>query len=395
MNDRAPRELGLPGPRRLAGLAGPADGSADEPSAVRVDRARTELRHGRAIAIRDAARPQDGWLLAAAVETLSPARLQSFEAAATPLWLLLTAERLQALGQTQASTARALRLPAGMALAQLQALSAVSPDEAPRLPADEVEVADAAMQAALALAKRARLTPALLLARLPEADEAALAAAQVQQLSAQDVTRAAPMRADGLRRVSDARVPIAAHEDCTLVLFREVEGDAEHVAILVGSPDPSQPVPVRLHSSCLTGDLLGSLRCDCGDQLQRAIERLAEAGGVLLYLAQEGRGTGLANKLRAYRLQDGGLDTLEADRHLGFREDERDFAAAAAMLQALGIRRIRLLTNNPKKIEALRAAGIEVVDRIALLAPVNAHNARYVQTKHDRAGHLSADDEQR
>jgi GTP cyclohydrolase II len=148
---------------------------------------------------------------------------------------------------------------------------------------------------------------------------------------------------------------------------------------------------VRLHSACLTGDLLGSLRCDCGPQLQRAVARLAETGGVLLYLAQEGRGTGLANKLRAYRLQDSGLDTLQADRHLGFREDERDFAAAAAMLQALGHTRIHLLTNNPQKIEALRQAGIDVVDRVAVHGPMTAHNERYMRTK-QQAGHLGGDD---
>jgi GTP cyclohydrolase II len=170
-------------------------------------------------------------------------------------------------------------------------------------------------------------------------------------------------------------------------VFREVDGDAEHLAIVIGQPAAGSAVPVRLHSACLTGDLLNSLRCDCGPQLQRAMAQLCETGGVLLYLAQEGRGTGLANKLRAYRLQDAGLDTLQADRYLGFREDERDFAAAAAMLQALGHTRIRLLTNNPQKIDALRQAGIEVVGRLPLHGPVNDHNLRYLQTK-QRAGHL-------
>nr|MBA2724328.1 GTP cyclohydrolase II RibA [Methylibium sp.] len=134
--------------------------------------------------------------------------------------------------------------------------------------------------------------------------------------------------------------------------------------------------------------------CDCGDQLRRAIDVLAEAGGVLLYLAQEGRGTGLANKLRAYRLQDGGLDTIDADRHLGFSADERDFQAAVAMLEALGIARIRLLTNNPAKIASMRRGGIDVVDRLPLIAPINPHNSRYIRTKHDRAGHLETEDEQ-
>jgi GTP cyclohydrolase II len=144
-----------------------------------------------------------------------------------------------------------------------------------------------------------------------------------------------------------------------------------------------------MHSACLTGDLLGSLRCDCGDQLRLGIEHLAETGGVLLYLSQEGRGTGLANKLRAYRLQDAGLDTIDADRYLGFNADERDFGPALAMLKQLGIPRIRLLTNNPHKIDFMRRGGLDVVDRLALLAPVNAFNARYVQTKHERAGHFA------
>jgi GTP cyclohydrolase II len=184
-------------------------------------------------------------------------------------------------------------------------------------------------------------------------------------------------------------MPIAACDDCTLVLFREPHGDAEHIAIVVGQPDLTLPVPVRVHSACLTGDLLGSRRCDCGDQLRLGIARLAETGGVLLYLSQEGRGTGLANKLRAYRLQDAGLDTIDADRHLGFSADERDFGPAVAMLKQLGISRILLLTNNPHKVDFMRRAGVDVVDRVALLAPVNAFNARYVQTKHKRAGHFA------
>jgi GTP cyclohydrolase II len=148
---------------------------------------------------------------------------------------------------------------------------------------------------------------------------------------------------------------------------------------------------VRLHSACLTGDLLGSLRCDCGDQLRDAVELIAASGGgIVLYLAHEGRGIGLANKLRAYALQDEGLDTLEADQHLGFRTDERDYTAACAMLQDLGIRRIRLLTNNPGKIEALNSGGIEVLAREPLQGRETPHNARYLRTKRERAGHLGA-----
>jgi GTP cyclohydrolase II len=364
-------------------------------AAIRVDRACSELRRGRPLALFSAPTAAEsdgepGWLVAA-VETLGEDRLRHFAGPDAAPRLLLTAERLQALGWAAASTPRALALGGPPALASLQRLAAVTAGEiGPELPGDG-EPADATLLAALALCKRARLLPALLVRPLPAQSAAALAAAEVLQISAADLAQVAPVRPGALRRVSDARVPLLAREDSQLVLFREVDGAAEHVAIVFGQPAADGPVPVRLHSSCLTGDLLGSLRCDCGPQLQRAVEQLGQTGGVLLYLSQEGRGTGLANKLRAYRLQDGGLDTLQADRHLGFRADERDFQAAAAMLRELGIGRIRLLTNNPNKIEALRRHGIEVVDRLALHGPVNPHNARYVQTK-QAAGHLADGD---
>jgi GTP cyclohydrolase II len=164
--------------------------------------------------------------------------------------------------------------------------------------------------------------------------------------------------------------------------------------VIVGRPDPAGVVPVRAHSSCFTGDLLGSLRCDCGEQLQTAVKRLHEAGGgVLLYLAQEGRGIGLANKLRAYQLQDDGLDTLDADRHLGFSADERSYAIAAAMLRQLGFTRIRLLTNSPHKLRELRARGIDVQEMESLVAAPNVHNERYIRTKRDRAGHFIPGDQ--
>ena len=175
------------------------------------------------------------------------------------------------------------------------------------------------------------------------------------------------------------------------VVFREKNTDFEHVAVIVGDPDfnGSDPVRVRLHSSCLTGDLFGSLRCDCGDQLRGTVQRLArEGGGIILYLSQEGRGIGIANKLRAYRLQDAGQDTLDANQSLGFRMDERHFEVAAAMLKSLGCTRIQLLTNNPAKIESLRAAGIDVVEREPVKGEVNPHNQQYLVTKMKRAGHL-------
>jgi GTP cyclohydrolase II len=388
-------------------VAGPPDADSQRLAAIRVDRACVELRRGRLLALNANTVPgaamnagecrstvQPAWLVVAAVETLSEATLRSLMTAGGAPQLLLSAERLHALGWSDVSTPRALSLRRPFTLVQLQQLAAVTAGQGdPSLlgKANTAASATPVLDAALALCKLARLLPALVVVPSAVEQRAALDASDVLQLDPADVAWAAPMRAGALRRVSDAKVPLEAHDDCSLVLFREIDGDAEHVAVVVGRPVAGEPVPVRLHSACLTGDLLGSLRCDCGLQLQRAVKRLAETGGVLLYLAQEGRGTGLANKLRAYRLQDVGLDTLQADRHLGFRDDERDYSAAAAMLRALGYPRIRLLTNNPHKIEALGRAGIEVVDRLPLHTPVNDYNARYMQTK-QQAGHLRADD---
>src|SRR5690606_25062404 len=175
-------------------------------------------------------------------------------------------------------------------------------------------------------------------------------------------------------------------------LFRDEIGHSEHVAVVIGRPNFDDVVPVRLHSACLTGDLLGSLRCDCGEQLRTAVSRIASlGGGVLLYLDQEGRGIGLPNKLRAYVLQDAGLDTVDADRHLGFLADERSYDVAAVLLRQLGITRIKLLTNNPQKINALREHGIEVLGRLPLVGSTNTHNERYLRAKLERAGHLAGE----
>ena len=193
--------------------------------------------------------------------------------------------------------------------------------------------------------------------------------------------------------VSDGPVPLEEAEDARFVCFRESNGILEHVAILIGTREHwPDPVPVRLHSACLTGDLFGSLRCDCGQQLRGSLRVFAaRGGGVLLYLAQEGRSIGLGNKLRAYVLQQEGLDTVDADCMLGFGADERRYDAAVEMLRHLQIARIQLLTNNPEKVRALRAAGINVVDRLPLYGTLNRHNLLYVKAKVDRAGHWLTD----
>jgi GTP cyclohydrolase II len=186
---------------------------------------------------------------------------------------------------------------------------------------------------------------------------------------------------------SEASIPLASGVVARFVVFRDASGGDE-VAIVVGKPDLEKPVPVRLHSACLTGDVFGSRRCDCGDQLQLALTRLESlGGGIILYLAQEGRGLGLANKMRAYRLQDRGLDTFDANTTLGFDDDERDYRVAALMLRKLNCSRILLLTNNPAKLDGLAKAGIEIVARVPLEAPINPHNKRYLTTKADRSGH--------
>ena len=184
-----------------------------------------------------------------------------------------------------------------------------------------------------------------------------------------------------------ARLPVAASEKAELVAFRSPEMAGEHVALIIGQPDGEAPL-VRLHSECLTGDVLGSLKCDCGPQLDAALRLIAANGwGILLYLRQEGRGIGLINKLRAYQLQDQGFDTVDANLRLGFAVDSRDFGVAARMLQLLGQDRIRLLTNNPEKVAGLEGSGITVVERVPHQLPPNQHNERYLATKRDRTGH--------
>ena len=196
-----------------------------------------------------------------------------------------------------------------------------------------------------------------------------------------------------LTYVSEGPVPLEEGEESRFICFREANGLLEHVAIVIGDRDNwPDPVPVRLHSACLTGDLFGSLRCDCGDQLRGSLRIFAEkGGGVLLYLAHEGRGIGLANKLRAYLLQHDGLDTIDADGTLGFGADERQYDAAVEILRHLRIERIQLLTNNPDKVRALREGGLHVLDRQPLYGTLNRHNVQYVTAKVQRAGHWLGD----
>lgn len=241
------------------------------------------------------------------------------------------------------------------------------------IPGDCLEAA----RAALALARSAGLLPALWMFETAAGDFT---------VSAEEIEGQG--RAPALEVIARARLPLDDLPPTQIVAFRASDDGQEHVALVIGA-FAGQPPLVRLHSECLTGDVFGSLKCDCGPQLKEALRIIANSGGgILLYLRQEGRGIGLANKIRAYALQDRGLDTVDANRRLGFADDERDYGHAAAMLRALGVNRLRLLTNNPDKVAGLERAGMEVVERVAHQMPANPHNADYLATKRKRSGHL-------
>jgi GTP cyclohydrolase II len=247
--------------------------------------------------------------------------------------------------------------------------------------------AGSAAVAAIELAKLAQLLPAALIVSATDETRAAIAP-QASEALAADVMHFRAAATRSMRLISRARVPLHKTIATEFVIFRDMLG-RNMTAVVIGSPDLAKPVPVRLHSCCLTGDVFASKRCDCGDQLQMSLDILSDkGGGVLLYLDQEGCGIGLANKMRAYGLQDRGLDTIDANTTLGFASDERRYDAAARMLELLGIGRVSLLTNNPAKLTGLAEYGIEIAGRIPLLAPVNATNQRYLDAKAKRAGHL-------
>jgi len=364
---------------RMADTAGGLNGDG---AALAVDRAIGELRRGRAIAIEAPGR----CLVVAPVETIASRLLERLAAGPAQPRLLLTAERARASGLApDARGPVAVPVTAPASLESLKAVAGMTTNAAPST-ADVMAVAgdDDLVLAAFGLAKAARLVPALIGVATDAAPDTTL-----HCVSLHAILEHAASTGGGMQLVSEARVPLAGSEASRVALFRDEYGNSEHVAVIVGEPDLSGSVPVRLHSACLTGDLLGSLRCDCGEQLQTAVERIAElGGGVLLYLDQEGRSIGLANKLRAYAIQDTGIDTFDADRHLGFSADERSYDIAAAMLQRLGVSRVKLLTNNPQKINALREHGIDVTDRLPLVAEANVHNEAYLRSKRERAGHL-------
>ena len=321
------------------------------------------------------------------VEGLDDQRLREFAALCGPNApeLIVTQQRARAIG-IESSTPMALPLSAEARTSDIFALAAEG--ETSSHSALKADAAGPAAKAAIQLVKLSRGLPAVLAANLANIDRDLTHS--IVAVDADAVERVAASPANALIVASEASVPLASGTAARFVVFRDALG-VDQVAIIIGKPNFAEPVPVRLHSACLTGDVFGSRRCDCGDQLQLALTRLESlGGGIILYLAQEGRGIGLANKMLAYRLQDAGLDTRDANTMLGFEDDERDYGIAAMMLRTLNCTRIILLTNNPAKLDGLKHAGIEITARVPLEAPVNAHNRRYLTTKAVRSGHKFA-----
>lgn len=370
-----------------------------------VERAMAELRRGGIVVLRG----DDGsGGLVIAAESCGPRALQRLQGLAQEAPVLVTTRRrAEAIGMEipphiaggmgETNKPITLDLPDGVPVDIILrpheseqagrhiALSHLSRPVASRAP----QVAEAA----IGLAKIARLLPAVVVGPLSRdpgnkrrdwAREQDLLYVEAAEIAAYEETAART-----LQQVAQAHVPLEGAENARILAWRPSDGGKEHLAIVVGEIDPTEPVLIRLHSECFTGDLLGSLRCDCGVQLRGAIAQINKLGaGVLLYLAQEGRGIGLVNKLRAYELQDDGFDTIDANEQLGFDADERLYAPAATMLTRMGIKRVRLMTNNPQKIAQLERYGIEVTERVAHAFPANGHNENYLRTKAERAGHL-------
>lgn len=346
---------------------------------IAVQRGLGEFRGGRPIQVTAGAER----LIVLPLDGTTAAIYAAFQAACGPAspWLAITPRRARVLG-FEAQGPLLVALSADEPLQSIWALATSIEGATAR----ERRFGNRAAAAGIALAKLAQRLPALLVADAA----AAPALARDPRLISVDADAVGRFRENLVGSVAlagKAQVPLRDGVSATFHVFRD-SGGGSSTAIVIGAPDFSRPVTVRLHSACLTGDVFGSRRCDCGAQLQLAIRRLSEGeGGVILYLEQEGRGLGLANKMRAYALQDEGLDTVDANTALGFDDDERDYGIAARMLQILGCRRVVLMTNNPDKLEGLSEAGVEIAGRVPLYTPINADNRRYLAAKATRAGH--------
>jgi len=356
--------------------------SPDNGGMIAVERAIAEIRAGRVAAIRSGR----SYVLVLGVEALSMRLARQLEAVArrTPR-LVLPAPRLRRLGFDRAKPGVIAAPRIDMERLAMLAMEQGARFDAPVANASKLDLA------ALELVHLALVHPSVLVVPvsanvLPQFDPLLA--------EANDVLAYRSKQSTELELISRAAVPLEDANNTEFVVFRGGEGMRDQVAIIVGEPDMSKPVTVRLHSACLTGDLFGSLKCDCGDQLRETVKFMSDnGGGILLYLDQEGRGNGLSNKIRAYRLQATGLDTYDADEVIGFDRDQRLFDFAAGMLHQLGVKAVRIMTNNPTKIAALKSAGLDVAAEQRIEGRLNDFNVRYLSAKRERAGHLLSVDE--
>jgi GTP cyclohydrolase II len=365
----------------------------------KAERGLFELRQGRALHV---TAPQPGGsVLAAAVEGLTSERLEELRVLDRGLRLVVTHHRGQAMGLTNGGPPRhlSLKLDPAATPAEIQRMATALGEKFGKRSRSALDVrpASAGESAALGLARIGQLIPAVVSVGVDATGSPTLDRwlqdGWVLDVEAEEIDRILAQAGIEVVHVTEAPVPLEGAENARFVFFREGNGFVQHVAVVIGEPETRpDPVPVRIHSSCLTGDIFGSLRCDCGEQLRNSVRHFVDqGGGVLVYLAQEGRAIGLGNKLRAYALQQEGLDTVDADGALGFGHDERDYDAGIAILKHLGIERVQLLTNNPDKVQALEDAGIRVIDRMPLHGRLTRHNLPYVHAKVHRSGHWLMD----
>lgn len=347
----------------------------------RLARARSDLRMGVPVVL------SEGYIILAA-ETLTQDRFDHLKTLAAHPVLTITGWRAQTLKAAayDGDVARII-LPSGATTTWVNAIADPADDLAHPMKGPLKAMRDGPAgphRSAIALIKTARLLPAAVIAEIDEPQKFANKN-NLTLLSAKAITS----DMSPLNRVIHAQMPLDVSDAGRLHIFRPDDGGEEHYAIEIGHPDRGKPVLTRLHSACFTGDVLGSLKCDCGPQLRGAMTQMGNEGaGILLYLNQEGRGIGLANKMRAYSLQDQGFDTVEANHRLGFEDDERDFRIGADILKQMGFKQIRLLTNNPNKVAKLESCGLDVTERVALKVGENTFNATYLATKASKSGHF-------
>ncbi|MDJ1015446.1 MAG: GTP cyclohydrolase II [Paracoccaceae bacterium] len=347
-----------------------------------IARARTDLRLGLPVVLRS-----DGataFVLAA--EGITEDRLASAREIGQPV-LAITSRRAETLrARAYDGDVARIRLPLDADAAWIANVADPQSDlDAPMKGpfATEREGSAALHRVAIRLVKSAHLLPAALVFMGEAADLKDLTVLHA------NTTEKALNQPAVHNQIVQGRVPLSVSEAGRVHVFRPADGGEEHVVCEIGQPDRSKPVLARLHSACFTGDVLGSLKCDCGSQLKAALQAMGREGeGVLLYLNQEGRGIGLANKMRAYSLQDQGFDTVEANHRLGFEDDERDFRTGADLLKRLGFSSVRLMTNNPAKVRMMEAQGIEVSERVPLKVGLNPLNEKYLDVKAKKSGHI-------